>query len=86
MALLPGHVTNFQTLLRAAHDGNLSLMQCQDADTGEYRAVICMVEEVTHVADGTVEFRFVPVGHLANGNPYECYIPVESSANEGEPA
>ena len=25
--------TNFQTLLRAAADGNLALMECQDADT-----------------------------------------------------
>ena len=35
--------TNFQTLLRAAGDGNLALMECQDAQSGEPRFVICAV-------------------------------------------
>ena len=35
--------TNFQTLLRAAGDGNLALTECLDAVTGSPRYVICAV-------------------------------------------
>ena len=61
--------TNFQTLLRAAGDGNLALMECKDVQTGEPRFVICAVglEGSSHV--------MTPFGHLAEGNPYEAYIP-----------
>jgi hypothetical protein len=41
---IPDHIsTNFDTLLRAASDGNLALMECSDAVTGEPRYVICAV-------------------------------------------
>jgi hypothetical protein len=60
---------NFQTLLRAAADGNLALMECTDATTGETRYVICAVGR-----DG-VDFTFTPFGHLADGNPYDAYLP-----------
>ena len=41
---IPDHArANFQTLLRAAADGNLALMECIDAVTGEPRYVICAV-------------------------------------------
>jgi hypothetical protein len=39
---IPDHArANFTTLLRAAADGNLALMECADAVTGEARYVIC---------------------------------------------
>ena len=44
-------------------------MECRDAKTGEYRAVICAVEHV----DG--EYCMTPFGHLANDDPYAEYIP-----------
>ena len=41
---IPDHAReNFQTLLRAAEDNNLALMECADAKTGETRYVICAV-------------------------------------------
>lgn len=41
---IPDHArSNFQTLLRAASDGNLALMKCADAATGQRRYVICAV-------------------------------------------
>lgn len=61
--------TNFNTLLRAAGDGNLALMECADALTGEKRYVIAAVGR-----DGG-DFVFMPFGHLADGNPYEAYLP-----------
>lgn len=39
--MIPDHVrANFQTLLRAAESGDLALMECTDALTGEPRHVI----------------------------------------------
>lgn len=60
---------NFQTLLRAAADGNLALLECTDAATGAPRYVVCAVGR-----DGK-EFLFTPFGHLAEGNPYDAYLP-----------
>ncbi|RFB83024.1 hypothetical protein B5K11_35675 [Rhizobium leguminosarum bv. trifolii] len=61
--------TNFNTLLRAASDGNLAPMECLDAATHEPRYVLCAVGR----SDG--EFVFTPFGHLADGNPYDTYLP-----------
>lgn len=69
MALLPGHVSNFETLKRAAAAGDLALVECQDAETGEYRAVLCAISKQKG------EFVMTPFGHLAPGNPYEAYTP-----------
>jgi hypothetical protein len=67
---IPDHTrANFQTLLRAAVDGHLTLMECADAATGETRYVICAVAR-----DGR-DFLFTPLGHLADGNPYDAYVP-----------
>ena len=67
---IPDHAhANFQTLLRAAENGDLALMECADALTGETRYVICAVGR-----EGS-DFLFTPFGHLADGNPYEAYVP-----------
>ena len=69
---IPDHArANFQTLLRAAADGNLALLECADAETGAVRYVICAVGRDDE------EFLFTPSGHLADGNPYEAYRPPE---------
>ena len=69
---IPDHArANFETLLRAAADGNLALMECVDAATGIPRYVICAAGR-----DGE-GFFFTPFGHLAEGNPYEAYVPPE---------
>lgn len=67
---IPDHArANFATLLQAPADGNLALMECADAVTGEPRYVICAVGR-----DGT-DFVFTPFGHLADGNPFDAYVP-----------
>ena len=69
---IPDHArANFETLLRAAADGNLALIECVDAATGTPRYVIFAVGR-----DGE-DFVFTPFGHLAEGNPYEAYVPPE---------
>jgi hypothetical protein len=66
---IPDHIsTNFDTLLRAASNGNLVLMECTDAITGEPRYVICAVGR-----EGT-DYLFTPFGHLADGNPCDAYL------------
>jgi len=66
MALTESDRENFDTLLRAAKDGNLALLECKDAKTGEYRAVICAVG-----SNG-----MTPFGHLhSDGDPFNAYIP-----------
>lgn len=69
MAIPEAYVKNFDTLLRAAQQGDLALMECTDASTGEPRYVICAVGR-----DGA-EYLFTPFGHLHDGNPFEAYVP-----------
>ncbi|WP_338811504.1 DUF6117 family protein (plasmid) [Agrobacterium leguminum] len=69
--------TNFRTLLRAAADGNLALMECLDARTREPRYVLCAVGH-----DGT-DRVFTPFGHLADGNPFETYFPPDPRDPQG---
>jgi hypothetical protein len=67
MTLKKGDAANFQTLLRAAAEGALTLVESMDALTGEYRALLCAT-----TFDGK-EYTMVPFGHLCTGNPYEQY-------------
>jgi hypothetical protein len=41
MAIRDHHRANFQTLLHAALSGDLALMECADAVSGEPRFVVC---------------------------------------------
>lgn len=67
---IPDHANaNFQTLLRAAQDGNLALVECNDTITGDARYVICAVGRNRR---GIV---MTPFGHLADGNPHDAYLP-----------
>lgn len=69
MAIPEPYRRNFQTLLNAAADGNLALMECSDVASGVPRYVIVAVGR----ADG--DYVMTPFGHLHDGNPYEDYIP-----------
>ena len=65
MAISEGHRANYQTLLRAAADGNLALMECRDRLTGQPITVLCAVQ-----TDGE-DIEFVPFAKLFDGNPYD---------------
>ena len=69
MAIPDAYARNFDTLLRAAADGNLALLECTDAVTGVPRYVICAVGR----ADG--DYVRTPFGHLHDGNPFDAYLP-----------
>ena len=73
----PSHArTNFQTLLRGGRRQS-ALMECLDAVTGTPRYVICAVGR----DDG--DYVFTPFGHLADGNPYDAYLPPDPDDPEG---
>ena len=61
--------TNFDTLLRAARAGDLALLECADAVTGTPRYVLCAVGR------DAGDYVMTPFGHLADGNPFELYVP-----------
>ncbi|MFD2429566.1 DUF6117 family protein [Sphingobium scionense] len=69
MAIPDHHRANFQTLLDAAMDGNLALMECVDAVSGEPRFVVCAVYRSGE------EYLFTPFGHLHDGDPFAAYVP-----------
>jgi hypothetical protein len=61
---------NFQTLLRAAADDNLALVECSDPTTGEPRYVICAIQ----LEDDS--YLMTPFGHLVSDqNPFDAYLP-----------
>lgn len=69
MAIPDHHRANFQTLLHAAMDGNLALMECVEAISGEPRYVVCAVGRSEE------EYLFTPFGHLHQGDPFAAYVP-----------
>jgi hypothetical protein len=71
--------TNFNTLLRPAAAGDLALVECTDAATGEPRSVLAAIGH----DDGT--YTITPFGHLAPGNPFDAYVPPDASPDAGEP-
>ena len=70
MSLLPGHRANFDTLRQAFLTGDVALMECQLAATGETVAVICAVN---HQENG--DYQFVPFAMFFNDNPYQLVNP-----------
>ena len=64
MAIAKGYVTNLETLIQAAKDDNLCLLECTDKD-GNTVIAVCAVNFV----DG--EYEMVPLAKMFDGNPYE---------------
>ena len=71
--------TNFNRLLRGAAAGDLALVECTDAVTGEPRYVLCAIGH-----DGG-DYMMTPFGHLAPGNPFDAYVPPQTPSDAGVP-
>lgn len=65
-----GHRKNFETMLRAARDGALALIECLDAKTGVPVYTICMMGRAENG-----DYMTAPVARLFEGNPYEELTP-----------
>jgi hypothetical protein len=70
MAIPDAFRRNFDTLRQAAEAGDLALMECRCAQTGEPRYVLCAVGR-----DAKGNYLMTPFGHLHDGNPFEAYLP-----------
>jgi hypothetical protein len=68
-----------QHIVRGAACGDLALVECGDAVTGEPRYVLCAL--VRHGRDDAI----TPFGHFAPDNPHEAYKPPGTSSDTGEP-
>ena len=64
-----GYKTNFDTLCRAIRHGDVALMECNDAKTGQPVVVVCAVQ-----TEGG-SFEMIPIAKMFDGNPYEELIP-----------
>ena len=61
-----GHQKNFETLLKAAANDDLCLLECTDDATGKSVIAICAVN---HLPDGGVEM--LPIAKMFDGNPFK---------------
>lgn len=69
MSIADGHKTNFETLKRAAANGDLALLECTDAKTGQPVVALCAVGRDKE------EYFFTPLARFFDGNPYEELAP-----------
>lgn len=69
MKIPKGAKANFETLIDAAKNSDLALMDCFDEATGESVAAVCAVNQI----DG--EFQMVPIAIMPYCNLFERLIP-----------
>jgi hypothetical protein len=72
MAINDARRTNFNTLLTAARNGDLALLECTDKQTGEPVYVLCAVQ-----ADPDGMYSMVPLAKQFMDNPYDEVDPPE---------
>ncbi len=78
MAIPKAYLANFNTLLKAAKNGDLALVESTDKKTGEPRYLL------TAVAWDGKEYVMTPFGHLCNGNPFEEYTDPVAALDQEE--
>ena len=79
MAISKGYQANFETLQRAEANGDLALLECKDAKSGQ--PVIAIVA-VQRSAKPGMMVEFVPLAKMFDGNPYEELLPPEDMEEE----
>lgn len=80
MAIPKGYRDNFKTLLRAAADDSLALVESTDVASGEPRFLVCAIGR-----GNAGEYLITPFGHLCNGNPFEEYTDPIVALDASEP-
>ena len=71
MAIPEGYKANFETLLKAARNEDLVLVECTNKTTGKPAYVLAAVNSVR--PDDKLEL--VPLAQLFDSSPYEMLIP-----------
>ena len=65
MAIAKGYGVNLETLIRAAKNGDLALVECTDKVTGHPVITVCAI-----AFDGN-QYAIVPLAKMFNGDPYK---------------
>lgn len=65
MAIPKGYRANLNTIIAAAKNGDLCIMECTDKATGKTVITLCAAER----KDGQVQMT--PLAKMFDGNPYE---------------
>lgn len=68
MRLTEGERANFETLLKAADNGDLALVSTRVKATGRPVALICAMQ-----VNDDETISPIPFGELPDGNPFEIY-------------
>lgn len=66
MSLGTHYKANFNTMLLAAENKDLALLDCRDKETGKQVHVVCAIYR-----DNEGQFNMVPLAKLFDGNPYD---------------
>ena len=69
MAISESYKANFNTLQRAMQDGNVAIMECVDAKTGQPVIAICAVGRENG------EYVFSPLAKMFDSNPFDELVP-----------
>lgn len=69
MAITEGYKANFNALQRAMQDGNVALMECVDAKTGQPVITICAVGRENG------EYVFLPLAKMFDGDAFSELLP-----------
>ena len=70
MSIPAGHTKNFDTMVKAAKNGDLALLECIDVKTG---APVYTIVMMNPGPGGSVDMA--PVAKMFDGNPYEELVP-----------
>lgn len=69
--LRPGDKKNFQTILNAAENGDLAIIQAARRDGGKEVALVCAVG----ATEEDEAIRFTPLAVMVEEDPFESFIP-----------
>lgn len=74
MAIPTGHTANLNTLIKAASNGHLALVECTDATTKKTVITVCAIS-TSRAANGKPEYQITPLAKMFDGNPFEELVP-----------
>lgn len=74
MSIPTGHKTNLSTLIKAASNGHLALVECTDAVTKKTVIAVCAIS-TSRGANGKPDYQITPLAKMFDGNPYEEILP-----------
>ena len=77
MTVVEGHKINLQTIIKAAQNGDLALMECKRVSDGKIVAVLCAVGRKGK------EYVFAPFAEMFEENPYEQWLPPDQEKSNG---